>query len=233
MSSKFAPLNWFNKKEANHEVNKKEISTSKPVEHSDQYKIVVVLDESGSMDDIRQDMIDALNSLITEQKQISERPAKFTLVKFNDSVTKVVSNRDLREVSTLTRQDYRPDRSTSLYDALGETIDWFRYETNVLMVIITDGMENSSRKYNHSQIKQMLDEKQKYRNWSYVYLSDDLSTSRQADGLGLYENQSFCSKKTINKKGHASYLSKNINSAIKNYRQNGVSVQSQLNNDGY
>jgi predicted metal-dependent peptidase len=143
MSSKFAPLNWFSKKETKPQVNNKEISGSKPVEHSDQYKIVVVLDESGSMDDIRQDMIDALNSLITEQKQISERPAKFTLVKFNDSVTRVVSNRDLREVSTLTRQDYRPDRSTGLYDALGETIDWFRYETDVLMVIITDGMENS------------------------------------------------------------------------------------------
>lgn len=230
MSSRFAPLNWFSKKETNQRNTEKVVE---PVEHSDQFKIVVVLDESGSMDDIRQDMIDALNSLITEQKQIKERPARFTLVKFNDKVSRVIKNRDLREVSTLTMNDYKPDRSTALYDALGDTIEWFKYETDVLMVIITDGMENSSRNYKHAQIKQMLDEKQKYRNWSYVYLSDDLSTSRQADGLGLYANQSYSTKKTIGKKKCKSYISNNINTAIRNYRQTGMSVQSQLNNDGY
>lgn len=232
MSSRFAPLNWFNKKVTNRENTDNE-NAQEPVEHSDQFKIVVVLDESGSMDDIRQDMIDALNSLITEQKQISERPTKFTLVKFNDQVSRVIKNRDLREVSTLTHNDYRPDRSTALYDALGDTIDWFRYERDVLMVIITDGMENASRKYKHAQIKQMLDEKQKHRNWTYIYLSDDLSTSRQADGLGLYANQSYSTKKTIGKKKCKSYISNNINTAIRNFRQNGLSVQSQLNNDGY
>ena len=224
---KFAPANWFKKSERVVEEVK---PTGEPVKTSDKFKIVVVLDESGSMHDIRNDMIKALNSLITEQRQVEERPALFTLVKFNNKVTRVIENLDLREVTLLTEKDYVPSATTALYDAVGDTIDWFRYEKDVLMVIVTDGMENASRKYNHGQIKKLLDEKQQHRNWTYVYLSDDLSTSKQADSLGM-QTSHLCSNKVVRKGGHASYLSNNINCAIKKYRKEGMSVQAQLNSE--
>ncbi len=133
---------------------------SKPVKHSDDFKIVVILDESGSMENIRQDMIKALNDLIKEQKQL-DRPCKFTLIKFNDNVKKVIENQNLKQIKNLSIEDYRPERSTALYDAIGYTIECFRYETNVLLVIITDGLENASTKYNKKTIFDMLDEKKK------------------------------------------------------------------------
>ena len=116
---------------------------SNPVNHTDNFKIVVVLDESGSMGSVKHDMITALNDLIKEQKQIKDRPCNFTLVKFNDKITRVIKNCDLQEVSLLTSNDYTPGRTTALNDAIGDTVDWFRYEENVLMVIVTDGAENA------------------------------------------------------------------------------------------
>ena len=57
-----------------------------PIEPSDLFKIVIVLDESGSMSDIRNDMIKAINSLIKEQKEVEGQTALFSLVKFNNKI---------------------------------------------------------------------------------------------------------------------------------------------------
>jgi len=134
------------------------IPSQRPVEHSDTFKIGVILDESGSMSTIRHAMIKALNDLINEQKQL-DLPCKFKLVKFNDKTNRVIENTDLNKIKELTIEDYSPDKTTALYDAIGSTIEWFRYENNVLLVIVTDGQENASGKYNKNQIISMLDEK--------------------------------------------------------------------------
>lgn len=205
-----------------------EIMNEDPVKHNDCFKIVVILDESGSMECIRDDMIKALNSLIKEQKEIKDRPCKFTLVKFNNEVTRLIKNLDLKEVSELSRKDYIPNSTTALYDAIGSTINWFRYESNVLMVIVTDGQENASKKYNYKEITQMLDEKQKYREWTYVYLSNDLSTAKQGDNLGLYKS-SYSTNCVQDQNNYSNYISLHLNNAIKNHRMYGMSVQRQLN----
>ena len=201
---------------------------TKPIESSDVFKIVMILDESGSMDCIRNDMIKAINNLITEQKQIKDRPCRFTLVKFNDQINRKIQNIDLNEVSTLNLIDYVPQKTTALYDAIGSTIDWFRYEKNVLMVIVTDGQENASQKYTKQQITNMLDEKQKNRGWSYVYLSNDLNTAAQGDSIGLKQSN-WSSNQCVQQSAFGDYCSNTLNSAISNFRKDGISVQTQLN----
>ena len=104
---------------------------SQPVPHSDTFKIVMILDESGSMECIRESMIKAINSLIHEQSQITGREATFTLVKFNNEVKRVIENKPLSEIKQLTFEDYKPNGSTALFDALGDTISWFRNEKEV------------------------------------------------------------------------------------------------------
>jgi len=197
-----------------------------PVKHTDDFKIVVILDESGSMESIRKDMIKALNDLIKEQKQL-DRPCQFTFVKFNDNVKRVIENTDLKNVREFTLEDYRPDKLTALYDAIGETIDWFRYESDVLMVIITDGQENASKKYNKKQIFDLLDEKKKYRNWTYVYLSNDLTNSAQGTHIGL-DNSAYSANCVVDQNRYGDYVSQTLNRAIFNHRAFGHSVQSQL-----
>jgi len=198
------------------------------VASNDKFKIVVILDESGSMGNIRKNMLDSLNDLIREQKQIKERPTTFTLVKFNDKINRKMENVSLEHTNMLTTEDYNPSGSTALYDAIGSTINRFRNERDVLMVIITDGQENASKKFDKQYVSTKLDEKKKYNNWSYVYLSCDLNTFQQGNDMGLVNNAHSSNVQMV-AESYGSFISKNLNKAVTNYRQNGMSVQSQLN----
>lgn len=200
------------------------------VESNNKFKIVVVLDESGSMGNIRDNMLKSINDLLKEQKQIKERPATFTLVKFNDKINRKMENMPLEETRLLTTEDYKPEGSTALYDAIGNTVNRFRNERDVLMVIITDGQENASTRYTKEYCTQKIDEKKKYNNWSYVYLSCDLNTAEQGTAMGL-KNSSFSTNVQMPVNMYGDYISKNLNSAMGNFRKNGVSVQSQLNHN--
>jgi hypothetical protein len=197
------------------------------VEHSDDFKIVIVLDESGSMNNISNDMITAINGLIQEQKRIEGRPCRFTLVQFNDKINRKINNLDLGEINGIRTEDYRPNGNTALYDAIGNTINWFRYEKNVLLVIVTDGEENSSRYYNKEAVTSLLEEKKEYRDWTYVYLSNDLSTSKQGHGIGL-GNTKHSANCVTDSAQFRNFVESDLNIAIGNYRTSGISVQGQL-----
>jgi len=162
---------------------------NKPVTFDDFFKIVIVLDESGSMMCIRDQIIKSINDLIMEQKQTKGKPTTLTLVKFNDNVNRVITNKLLTNVDNLSYADYNPSGSTALYDAIGDTINWFRNEKDVLMVIVTDGQENASKRYTRTQINQMIDEKKEKNAWTYVYLSSDLNTQMQGNNIGLQQSQ--------------------------------------------
>lgn len=201
-----------------------------PIEHTEGLKIVIILDESGSMSDIKNQMIKSINDLIKEQRTIKGRPATLTLIKFNDRIDRTIKNKKLEQVELLSSNDYKPSGSTALFDAIGSTVNWFRYESDVLMVIVTDGLENASKDYNKSMVNQMLEEKKVHRNWSYVYLSNNLENSGQGLSMGIGTNE-FCSNVVIKQDSYGSYISNNLNSAIGNLRKQGISVQSQLNSN--
>lgn len=191
-------------------------------------KIVVILDESGSMDSVRTKMIESINDLIKEQKQVKDRTATFTLVKFNDRVNRVIKNEILSDVSYISSEDYNPSGSTALYDAIADTINWFRDEKNVLVVIVTDGQENASRKYSKREVSDIIESKKQYDDWSFVYLSNDLKTAEQGKQLGLNisRNSSNC---VLKQNDYGNFMANDLNIAITNYRTKGISVQSQLN----
>lgn len=202
---------------------------NKPVTFDDFFKIVIVLDESGSMMNIRDEIIKSINELIEEQKQIKGRPSTFTLVKFNDKIKRVITNKLLTDINGISYSNYRPSGSTSLYDAIGYTIDWFRNEKNVLMIIVTDGQENSSIKYSKMKINNMIDEKKEKNKWTYVYLSSDLNTEIQGNNIGLHQSY-YTTNCRMEQNNFGKFIGKSLNAAISGYRQKGISVQSQLEN---
>lgn len=201
---------------------------SKPVTFDDLFKIVIVLDESGSMMCIRDQIIKSINDLISEQKEVKERPATFTLVKFSDNVNRMITNKLLTNIQMISYSDYMPSGSTALYDAIGNTINWFKNEKNVLMVIVTDGQENASKKYTKSQINQMIDEMKEKNSWTYVYLSSDLNTEIQGNNIGLKQSN-YTSNCRIDQNNYGKFIGRTLNSAITGCRKTGISVQSQLN----
>ncbi len=71
-------------------------------------------------------MLESMNDLIKEQKQVKGRPATFTLIKFSDSVQTIRENEPMEEINLLSQSDYQPNGSTALYDGIGFAINRFR-----------------------------------------------------------------------------------------------------------
>jgi Mg-chelatase subunit ChlD len=134
------------------------------------FKIVMIVDESGSMSTIRNDIIGSINTFITEQqKEKCTIPTTFTLIKFSYDATTVINNKELNEIKTLGENDYVPRGGTALFDAIGGTIEKWNKMKNVLMVIVTDGEENESKFYTKNEITKMIEDKKINNGWTYVY----------------------------------------------------------------
>lgn len=136
----------------------------------DKTDINLVLDMSGSMKDLAPETISAVNAFIKEQ-QTQPGEATFSLVMFDTEFITVHENTPLKDVKPLTSDVYKPRGMTALLDAVGITLDRLdrTRPEKAIVVIVTDGYENSSRKYTSDQIKSKIKDAQT-RNWQVVYL---------------------------------------------------------------
>jgi len=157
-------------------------------------EIIVVLDRSGSMASVKSDVIGGFNSFIENQKK-EEGSALVTLVQFDNQYETVYSGRDIQEVELLTEQTYVPRSMTALLDAVGSSIVdvTVRLEgihqddrpDKVIMVILTDGHENSSKEFTRDKVQAMIKEQREEHSWEFVYLGADDQAFAEARGMGI------------------------------------------------
>jgi len=159
-------------------------ATTNSTINSDALHVVMVLDASGSMESIADNIIEAVNTFINKQKEIKEDDMVFTLVSFNSNVRTPVKKIKISDMFVITSKHYKPDGGTALYDAIGETIVNYKDDKKVCMVIVTDGEENSSSYYNLEEVKSMIEAK-KEEGWKFIYLSSDLSVAKQGNNISL------------------------------------------------
>jgi hypothetical protein len=96
----------------------------------------------------------------------------------------------ISEAVRLTKDNYQPSGGTPLLDAVGAAImatdEVVRQEggTKVIVVIQTDGQENSSIKYSLSAIKVLIEERQA-RNWQFVFIGAGINAFADAAKMGI------------------------------------------------
>lgn len=163
-------------------------------------QIVFVIDESGSMSGTESDVTGGFNGFIRKQKLEKQGKILVSVYKFNDKIKPQVLNSDIEKVPNLDAKNYAPGGSTALLDAIGrgilETDEFINASANpkpdkVLMVIITDGYENSSRKFSKSDIAGMIATYEQQMNWDFIYMGADLENFADADTLGLTYKTNF------------------------------------------
>lgn len=112
-------------------------------------QISFILDETGSMQTYKQETMAGFNEYIKGLRESDEaKKMKFTLTKFNSNkVEMVYDSVKLNKVAELNDENYLPDASTPLYDAIGRTIRALETKgsDHCLVVIQTDGLENASK----------------------------------------------------------------------------------------
>lgn len=159
-------------------------------------RIVVLIDESGSMHNQKSDVVDGINTMINSQRKLQETNIMMDIIKFNTQVNHYISKR-LSDIPCFTLNDYEPNGMTSLYDAVGIAINKYKNETGVTMIITTDGMENSSREYKLEDMKSLINEQEKTKNWKFIYLSEDPTTVKQGYSMGFHGRNTSCQNVAI------------------------------------
>ena len=110
--------------------------------------ITMILDRSGSMGHIHEQVIRSFNDFLTEQKAV-EGSATMSLIQFDDQYEVNYEGIDIQNAEDLNATTYVPRAATALNDAIGRTITEMKVRLkdtnhNVVIVITTDGMENAS-----------------------------------------------------------------------------------------
>lgn len=139
-----------------------------------------VLDESSSMSTGQGAIVSGMNEQIqTLKKRFADGSVEpvVTFVKFSDNVISMYEGRTLDELQEFKQTDYKPNGMTALYDAVGYTIDTVQKLDGIndegnssLLIIITDGEENSSRKFNSSQISEKIKTLNGSGKWTLTYI---------------------------------------------------------------
>ena len=158
------------------------------------------MDMSGSMLKLSQNSIKEFNNFIDEYRSMDSE-ILFSLFLFNNEVISPCRYKNIKEVDKLNKKTYNPVGSTSLYDAIGASIDNhidylsdFKLDERpdkTLFVILTDGYENSSKEYSRDDIKEMIDESINIFNSEFIYLGANQDACLVANNIGININNSY------------------------------------------
>ena len=182
------------KKTENKENMKTETVDSAKV--ADRILNLIILDESGSMSGLEKVSVDGVNETIqtikSSYEQLPDQKQLMTFVTFSDKYGKPYRKRfelaDISTVDTYLLSEYQPGGTTPLYDTMGETLTELEKVATendiVLVTIITDGYENSSREYDAEKIRALvkrLDEK----DWVFTYIGANQDAILEAREIGI------------------------------------------------
>jgi hypothetical protein len=147
--------------------------------------IVFLLDKTGSMGSKKSDVIGGFNTFLSEQKK-SKNNIKFWFTLFNSTDIEVRHDGvNINDATELTDDNYIPTGMTTLYDAIGLTLNKMKNMNNALFVIFTDGEENCSNKYTPELIKSSIKEYED-DGFKFLYLGVDLNSfNTEANTIGI------------------------------------------------
>lgn len=137
--------------------------------------VAIILDKSGSMMSVKEQTITGFNEQVQQFKaNAKEQDIFVSLISFNGNVYEHLWEQNANDLQEITTNDYEPNGSTAMLDAVGHTIAKYQEnedkEAAYLIIILSDGETNQDRKYNKSQIKEMITSCQNTKRWTFSYI---------------------------------------------------------------
>ena len=156
-------------------------------------ELVFILDRSGSMGGLETDTIGGFNSTLEAQRKL-EGETRVSTILFDNLFEELHDRIDLNDIQPLTSKQYFVRGGTALYDAVALGI---RKISNaqvavkpearadkVIVVIITDGYENSSRETSAAMLKKMIEEK-RAEKWNFIFMGANIDACLAAGEIGI------------------------------------------------
>ena len=154
-----------------------------------------ILDKSGSMGSIKDTIISGFNEQIDSIKKLDLQngtKSLFGLITFDTNVVTGYLNADINSAQILSHNNYRPGGGTAFYDALAKGIKELDAklgsdfgQVKVLVTILTDGEENSSREYTGSQVADLIKQYQNDHDWTFTFIGANIDVEKLAQSLNV------------------------------------------------
>ena len=161
-------------------------------------ELVFIVDKSGSMHGLEEDTVGGLNSTLDKNRALPGE-VLVSLVLFDNTSEVVLDRKPLAKVPTLTTRDYQVGGCTALLDAVGDAILYHAHVQKILpeeyraehmmFVIITDGMENASRRHTYKEVKRLI-ESHREQGWEFLFLGANIDAAKEAGRMGIAPNRS-------------------------------------------
>jgi len=102
---------------------------------------------------------------------------------------------NIQNVKHITANDIYARNCTALLDGVGKTIDSVGTKLSnmsednrpehVVVVIMTDGIENSSKEYTRERVKELIEQQQNVYNWTFLFMGANQDSFTNAGNLGI------------------------------------------------
>lgn len=164
--------------------------------------MLLIIDASGSMGLIRYTLIDQLNETLQTFRDLQETYASslnifVSLVTFNSNHIKTMMDTvPAADIKLLKYDEYQPDKFSPLYDAMGSSLSRLRHQlyqqkkNQVVVTVISDGLENDSKEYNNKMITNLVREL-KSMGWIIVYIGANQHLKVVEDALTIKYQMGF------------------------------------------
>lgn len=182
------------------------------------HEVIALIDKSGSMHGKELDTIGGINStfdvLRTENNENNENIIIKASVKlFNNDEEMLIRSQNIQDISPLTQSQYIPSGTTSLFDALGFSLQYFMEKklmdpnsyNKCTFYIVTDGLENSSKVHNATSVKKIIENADKTYGIKVIYMGANQDAIFEASKIGINPEQAM----------NYSENSENVNSAFR------------------
>jgi hypothetical protein len=168
----------------------------------------ILVDKSGSMSDCIDQTINGFNEQIAKIKELEhefpEQLMTIGLTTFNTRVDHFYYMKPLENAYKMNNENYVPSGSTAMLDAMAETMKELsllqqqsneQIPTTVVMVILTDGYENASRRYTLKNVKEMVEEREASGTWTFSFLGATLDAVDVAEQMSIRRENSVSFQK--------------------------------------
>ena len=139
---------------------------------------------------------ETLQTIRAAAKDHPELEQHVTFVAFNSREIRTILNDTPinDEAQDIKEEDYRPGFCTPLFDAMGLSICNLKTKVvpgdTVLVTVITDGLENSSREYDQKAIKTLVDGLMG-QGWVFTYIGANQDVEKVAMSISIENHISW------------------------------------------
>ena len=144
--------------------------------------IICILDRSTSMRRQQDEVIRNFNQFLEEQQSV-EGKAKLTLALFDTEYELLYDKVDIQAARPLNRETFHIQGATAMNDAIGKTLSRLINKKRGIVLIHTDGDENSSQEYSAGAVKELVDTLKK--KWEFIFVGGNINARQTGANLGI------------------------------------------------